>query len=267
LTPKKPSGQLEHRFTGTDGRPRWYLWRNSAFFDSEGRLLGYQAVGTDIAERKQAEQRLKDGNRHLEAILNNIPDFAWLKDRESRFIAVNESFASACGVSPADLVGKSDLDIWPEELACSYRVDDREVLRTCKRKIVEERLVDRAGNQRWIETIKTPILNEKNKAIGTTGIAREITRRREMEAALRRSEGRIRAITDALPSQISYVDKDGTCRFSNKACEEHYGISSINLIGRNIREVMGEENYEKAAPQIAKVLAGQRVRYGFCGIW
>ena len=216
---------------------------------------------TESAERNRAEEELKDSNRHLEAILNNIPDIAWLKDSESRLIAVNESFASACGVSAADLVGKTDLDIWPEEQARSYRVDDREVLRTGKRKIVEERLVDRVGNQRWIETIKTPILNEKNKAIGTTGIARDITQRREMEAALRRSEGRIRAITDALPSRISYIDKDGRYRFNNKAYEEFYGISSDKLYGRHIRDVIGEENYKKAAPQIAKVLDGQRVQY------
>ncbi len=72
-----------------------------------------------VAERLQTDAALGESIRQKTAILNNIPDIAWLKDRDSRFIAVNEPFGEACGVAPAKLVGKTDLDIWPQDLARS----------------------------------------------------------------------------------------------------------------------------------------------------
>lgn len=128
------------------------------------------------------ETKLGAGLKSVQqAILDNIPDIAWLKDKESRFIAVNEAFGRACGLKPEDLVGKTDLDIWPLELAESYRADDREVMRSGKRKVLEERLADKEGKVQWIETIKTPIYNEKNEIVGTTGIARDITERKQVQ--------------------------------------------------------------------------------------
>lgn len=64
----------------------------------------------------------------MKAILNNIPDLAWIKDREGRFVAVNEPFARAGSREPEHIVGKSDFDIWPQHLAEAYRADDREVM-------------------------------------------------------------------------------------------------------------------------------------------
>ncbi len=115
------------------------------------------------------------------AILDNIPDIAWLKDNQSRFIMVNERFGKSCGYKPEDLIGKNDFDIWPKDLAQDYRQDDQEVMKSKKRKCVQERLADKEGKVAWIETIKTPIFDENGKVIGTTGIARDITQRKKEE--------------------------------------------------------------------------------------
>jgi diguanylate cyclase (GGDEF)-like protein/PAS domain S-box-containing protein len=109
------------------------------------------------------------------AILNNIPDIAWLKDVQGRYIAVNEPFAIACGFKVEEIIGKTDLDIWPKELALNYRADDQEVMASKKRKCVQEKLMYQEGGQQWIEAIKTPFFDDQGKVIGTTGIARNIT--------------------------------------------------------------------------------------------
>ena len=138
-----------------------------------------------IIERKRAEEALQEGQRQLKAILDNIPDIAWLKDKESRFIAVNEPFGKSCGFEPEELVGKTDFDIWSRDLAGRYRTDDKEVMESGKRKQVEEPLTDSEGKALWIETTKTPIYNEQGNFVGTAGIARDITERKKAEENLK----------------------------------------------------------------------------------
>jgi len=139
------------------------------------------------AELASVNAQLLKTKWQQKALLDSIPDIAWLKDLGSRFIAVNEPFGQACGVKPEDLVGKTDLDIWPGNLAARYRADDREVIRSGKMKRVEEPLVDINGRQTWIETIKVPILNADRQVIGTAGGARDITDRKLSEALQRRN--------------------------------------------------------------------------------
>lgn len=119
--------------------------------------------------------KLRNVEFQQRAILDNIPDIAWLKDAEGRFIAVNEPFARACGFKNEEIIGKTDLDIWPRDLALSYQADDQEVMQSKKRKCVQERLAYQEGGEQWIETIKTPFFDDQGKVIGTTGIARNIT--------------------------------------------------------------------------------------------
>ncbi|MFH0925793.1 MAG: ATP-binding protein, partial [bacterium] len=93
----------------------------------------------------------------------------------------------SCGVKPEDLVGKTDLDIWPSELAERYRVDDRDVMATGRRISVEEPLADKEGKTLYIETIKSPIYDTVGKIAGTVGIARDITERKRREEELKKA--------------------------------------------------------------------------------
>ncbi len=140
-------------------------------------------------EEQNKEKPMVNELRNIElqqkAILDNIPDIAWLKDSQSRFIMVNERFSRSCGFKPEELIGKTDLDIWPKDLAENYLADDQEVMKSKKRKCVEERLADKEGKIQWIETIKTPIFDDQGTVIGTTGIARDITLRKKENEKIR----------------------------------------------------------------------------------
>ncbi len=153
--------------------------------DHAGTVVGVNIVVQDITERKRAEEKVRASERLLKAHLNSIPDIAWLKDSESRFILVNEPFGKACGKEPDELVGKTDFDAWPRDLAEKYRADDFEVMKSRLQKRVEEPLAPIGGPVRLIETIKTPIYNEEGAVIGTAGIARDTTERKRMEEEIR----------------------------------------------------------------------------------
>ena len=157
------------------------------------RTLELKAANEDlkyeISERKLTERKLQKTLIRRNAILDNIPDMAWLKDKEGKFLAVNGPFAAACGISGEELLGKTDFDFWPQELAQRYKDDDEQVMKTRKRKSIEETLVHTEGRDVWIETIKSPIYDENGEVMGTTGIARDITERKQMAEELRRRLG------------------------------------------------------------------------------
>jgi|GEM_PF-6124236 len=119
--------------------------------------------------------------RQQEAILNSIPDMAWFKDCDSRFIVVNQSFAKVLGKTPEELAGKIDFEIWPKRIALKNIEDDRNVIQNAQSKKIEDPLIDKEGNTLWVETIKSPVFGEKNAVIGTAGIARDITDRKIAE--------------------------------------------------------------------------------------
>ena len=154
--------------------------------DPFGHIRGAACIFRNIDAVRQKETRLREGEREKKAILDNIPDMAWLKDVHGRFVIANQPLASAAGrASPEDVVGLTDADLWPRELAERYRRDDEEIVRTRMQKRIEEPFVDAAGERGWIETIKTCIVDDAGRVIGTTGIARDITERKQLEEHLR----------------------------------------------------------------------------------
>ncbi len=172
----------EIRTISKNGEMRWEFVSTHPIWDEkENRLVGIVGAVQDITERKKADEVLREALSQQMAILNNIPDMAWLKDRDSRYIAVNGQFEKIAGLTAADIIGKTDKDIWSEKFSKAYRTDDLVVINTKKQKNVEEKQADYTGKEHWVETTKTPIFNEANEVIGTTGIARDITERKESE--------------------------------------------------------------------------------------
>jgi len=173
--------------------------------DSAGEISHFIAIKQDVTKRKEARVALEELQRQQRALLDNIPDIAWLKDRAGKFIAVNQAFGKACGVNPDALVGKMDFDIWDKELAERYVADDHEVMHSHRSKRVEEPMTDTRGHEFWVETIRTPIVNDLGDVMGTTGIARDVTDRKHGEEALRETNRRLQEALSGLKAAEEQV--------------------------------------------------------------
>ncbi len=173
----------EIRTFAKNGEIRWErIFAHPVWDVKENRLAGIVGAVQDVTSSKIAEEKLKETLLQQSAILNGIPDMAWLKDKDGRYIAVNEQFIKAAGLKIEEIVGRSDFDIWHKDFANNYRLNDLEIMRTGQRMYIEEPQLDSAGREYWVETTKTPIRNAEGDVVGTTGIAREITERKKAEA-------------------------------------------------------------------------------------
>lgn len=221
---------------------------NSRWIRKDGQVIHIEVIGAktvndgrpavmgtliDITRRRHTEEDLKQSLRQQKAILDNIPDMAWLKDRDCVYIAANEQFGRACGHSPEDVVGKNDLGLWPMELAERYRADDAEVMRTGMRKSVEEPLTDSKGRRIWIHTIKTPIFDESGEVVGTTGIARDITVRKGAEEELKK----FKFILDQAGEEFYLISKSGEIRYANEAAARNLGCTMEGMLELRILDI------------------------------
>jgi PAS domain S-box-containing protein len=204
-----PSAQPVIQAAVDDAMKRGTAWDlELPFITAKGRALWVRSVGTvetegghpvrligafqDITERKQAEQSLQRERQLMTSLLNTLPDQIYFKDRDSRFLRINPALARLFGLAdPAEAIGKSDADFFSP--AYASRTADAE----CK--IVEsgEPMVDLEEHALWHDqlptwnlTTKMPLRDVDGQIIGTFGISRDITARRQMEATLQDTNDR-----------------------------------------------------------------------------
>ena len=120
----------------------------------------------------------------LRLLIDNMPDYIYVKDAESRFLIANRALAELVGANdPRDLLGKTDFDYFPGPIAAAFFADEQAVIRSGKPLINrEEPNVDARGNAKWNLTTKVPLKDGKGKPIGIMGIGRDLTPRKQVEA-------------------------------------------------------------------------------------
>jgi diguanylate cyclase (GGDEF)-like protein/PAS domain S-box-containing protein len=115
-----------------------------------------------------------------------LPDLIYAKDTESRFVIGNIAVARLMGATPDELLGKTDFDFYPQELAKQYYADEQEIIRSGQPLINrEEPLMDQlTGRKGWLSTTKVPLRNSEGKIVGIVGIGQDITERKRVEEEL-----------------------------------------------------------------------------------
>jgi PAS domain S-box-containing protein len=173
--------KLEHRIVRPDGSARIVQDLAHPYFDEHQRLVKYIGATLDVTDQRHVEEALRESERRQRAILNSIPDPAWLKDKVGRCLAMNQACCSLLGLREEDAIGMTDFDYLPPEAAARVRSHDSLVMESRRPLQIEEAYPDADGNSRWFETIKTPIFNEQEEVVGTAGVARNITDRKRAE--------------------------------------------------------------------------------------
>lgn len=138
-----------------------------------------------VSRLKLAEEGLKQSQDFLEAIIDNIPNPIFIKDRKHRWVILNRACADLSGYPRKEMLGKSDYDFFPKQQADFFWEKDEEMFRTGKVvDIPEESITDREGTLHYIHTKKAPLKDASGKITHLVGIIEDITIRKQMEQAL-----------------------------------------------------------------------------------
>jgi two-component system NtrC family sensor kinase len=217
---------FEEFVTTADGKVT-FLSTKGPLRDADGNVVGIFGISRDITERKRIEEALGVERARLRTLINTIPDLVWLKDPQGVYLAGNPAFERLMGVKEEDLLGKTDYDFFPTELAEFFRGHDRNAVLAGKPTVNEEWVTFADdGHRALLETIKTPMLDHEGRLVGVLGIARDITNARRTEEALRETEANLLQ-SQRIAGIGHYVFEIGTGRWSSsEVMDEIFGIDA-----------------------------------------
>src|SRR5262245_61210437 len=234
----------EFRVVRPDGAVRWVRSRTFPVSDPDGGFSRITGLAEDITERKRAEEGLVHERYLLHTLMDNLPDNIYFKDAASRFVRINKALATSFGLNdPAQAIGKTDFDFFTEEHARPAYADEQEIIRTGQPVVgKEEKETWLDGRVRWVSTTRMPWRDKGGTIVGTFGVARDITRLKLAEEALRESEQRWRGLTEALPQLVWSAVPDGTCDYFSTQWTEHTGVAEAELLGWRWLEALHPED-------------------------
>ncbi len=215
---------------------------------------------SSVNERAAELEQAKDA--FFRAYLENNATVAWMKDAEGRYVYISPNYERRFGVRLEDWLGKTDFELWQRSVAEQFRENDRAVLnRNSVIEAVEEaRIVD--GSSSWWLSYKFPYQDVAGKRY-VGGLAVEITERKRAEQALRDREHEFRLLADNVPAFYSRIDGELRYRFVNKRYEEYFGRPVSDIVGKHVKDLMGEANFQQIEPHLMAALAGRPVSFTF----
>ncbi|MCL4205134.1 MAG: response regulator [Pirellulaceae bacterium] len=183
---QRPMMAVEQTFRHRDGRAVVMETNAAPILAADGKFAGYRGISRNITARKQTEEDFAYERFLLNTLLDHSPDFIYFKDAASRYIRISRALADYVGLAKAsDAIGRSDSDFFDFQRARQYLEDERRVMasgRSVVNKEEEQEWPD--GRVNWVSTTKVPLRDQHGQVIGTFGISRDITDRKQAEAAM-----------------------------------------------------------------------------------
>ena len=225
---KAPFVDLLNPVVTKDGGLRWVSTNGFPLLNPDGTLQGYRGSNTDITKRKHTEDEVRRQAALISSLLDSIPDIVFFKNTEGFYLGCNPAFAELVGRPKNEIVGKTDHDLFDEEIADFFLEQDLRMLAKCEPRHNEEWVTYPDGRKKLLETLKTPYWDPEQKLVGVLGISRDITTQRQAEAALRESEQFAQGTINGLPGLVAIMDEDGVIIMVNHLWREFGKANSGN---------------------------------------
>jgi PAS domain S-box-containing protein len=241
----QPILNKEEFFFDKDGKEHWLLTSKLPLRDDHGRITSIVGVGREITEQKHIEEALRHEKTLLDALMNNIPDSIYFKDRQCRLLRMNRKEMRDLNMDDiSQIVGKTDVDLWGEEFGRKTFADEQRLMESGEPIIglVESRQLE-DGQNNWTWTTKVPLRDESGQIMGLVGITREIndlmkaqTERDNLITKLQNALADVKTLSGLVPicancKQIrddkgfwmqveSYIQERSQARFSHGICPD-----------------------------------------------
>ncbi len=252
---------IETVFLTKDRQPIYVEGNISAQF-KDGQFNATRGIFRNITMRKQVEESLFQERILLRTVIDNLPDAIYAKDLKARKILINKADLANTAKSEEEVLGKTDLEVYPQEVAERFIADDLAVIQSGQPVVNrEEMLINQAGEKKWILTSKVPLRDTLNNIVGLVGIGRDITEQKAANKRMLEMHELLRDLNDKLAMAyeesrrqrdelMAYLrgeqsalllDSIGKIIGITEKAISLTGYSRLELIGKNIKDIVESE--------------------------
>jgi len=226
---------FESRIYRRDRSIIWIAENVRAVRDPSGQLIRYEGTVEDTTERRRHEEELKNSETLYHSLVETLPQNIFRKNLNEEFTFANQRFCETVGKPLDQILGRTDFDFFPAELAAKYQQDDKQILESGKSFETVEANHLPGGETRYVYVVKTPLRDAQGRIIGLQGIFWDITEKRRAEENLKQANLDLAQSREAL-------------RLKNEEMEEDLRMA------RDIQQAMIPQQYPSFPPN---ALAGQ----------
>jgi len=223
-----------------------------------------RTLAVEVEQRRDAEAALRESELRIRTILENSHDAFIATEEDGRVAEWNRAAEAVFGWRRSEVIGKSLGElIVPQALRQAHEAGMARFLAGGDARVLDQRLQlparHRNGHEFPVEMTISLVRLGRRRLF--TAFLHDISERAAAEQQLRESEARLRTITDNVPALIALLDRDGRYRFTNATHRDWFGIDPASLLGRSMRDVLGEAVYATVRPHVARVLDGEQVAF------
>src|SRR4051812_7896662 len=198
-----------------------------------------------VEEHKRTEDRLRNSEAFYQTLVETLPQNILRKDLEGRFTFANKKFCHSIGKPLQEILGKSDEDFFPAEMARKYNDDDQRIIKSLENLDTIEAHVTPNGELTYVHVIKTPLYDSVGHVIGIQGIFWDVTPRKKTEEELAYERDLLRALLENIPDRIYFKDTQSRFLRCSKSMANRLGLEEPI-------EVVGKTDFDFHPPELAK---------------
>ena len=190
-----------------------------------------------VEKHQRTEEALRTSETFFQTLVESLPQNILRKDTSGRFTFANQKFCQAIGKNLQDILGKTDADFFPPELAAKYHRDDLRVMATQEHLDAVEAHQGKAGEKMFVHVIKTPLYDPAGRVIGVQGIFWDVTARKRIEEELAYERDLLRSLLDNIPDRIYFKDIHSRFLRCSRSMAQRLGLE-------NPQEVVGKTDFD-----------------------
>ena len=226
----------------------WHSSKNNKYYDlfdmpivrSDGTKFKFKMFH-DITEQMETENLLKKQKNLLETIFDNTPNMFYLKDTNLIYRTVNKTFCEFVGKKEEEIIGKTDLDLFPQKEAKQYHLEDKSVIKGGKQQRKELKVKDK-GEIKWINVVKSPLRGEEGEVTGVICSLSDISKIKNTEERLIQSEKENEDFINSAADGMRIVGRDFNVKKINRAMSNLSGFNIKESIGMNCQKMFGAKD-------------------------
>jgi PAS domain S-box-containing protein len=263
LTAEQPTATSIHTSILPDGSTRLIEWTDRAIFDESGQIVEYQGIGHDVTEREHQTRQLEHTRdeletyrQHLNGMLDTMQDaLLSLTIPDRQVIFVSASFEHIYGCSHQHFLDDPEFFrqvVHPDDL--QRALEAQTTLMRDGFVEFDHRIILPDGSLRWLHRRVWLNFDADGRPLRINDSARDITERKQAEAALRASEEKYRSLIDSSDAAINMVDAEGRFLYLNAIAARPYGVPAESLVGKTVEQLFPPDQAEQILRDVRAVI-------------